>query len=202
MATFTSVPLPVCSQCGDPVDRVGLCSRCRVSPPHIDGIRSLFIFSGVLREVVHQFKYNGIKVLAAPLGQAMVELCAAVGGSVDIVVPVPLHRARIRERGYNQSSLLAGVVAGQLGLDLNERDLCRRRSTRPQVGLDIVGRRANVTDAFACNSEAFSGRQVLLIDDVCTTGATLEACAAALYGGGVRAVFAVTLARAHWQSVR
>lgn len=115
---------------------------------------------------------------------------------MDIIVPVPLHTTRLRERGYNQAALLAREMARQVGLAVDERTLLRQRSTAPQVELDIEQRKENVHGAFRCSSDALAGRRVLLIDDVCTTGATLEACAVAVQEGGADCVWALTLARA------
>ena len=114
----------------------------------------------------------------------------------DVVVPVPLHTARLRERGSNQAALLAREMARRVGLVVEEQTLVRWRVTAPQVELDARQRKENVRDAFRCSGDALAGKQVLLIDDVYTTGATLEACAVALYEGGARDVRALTLARA------
>jgi ComF family protein len=116
---------------------------------------------------------------------------------VDVVVPVPLHTARLRERGYNQAALLARELAQQAGLPIDEGTLVRKRATAPQVELNAKQRKENVHGAFYCSGNALTGKRVLLIDDVCTTGATLEACAVALYENGARSVQALTLARAN-----
>jgi ComF family protein len=115
----------------------------------------------------------------------------------DVVVPVPLHATRLRERGYNQAGLLARELAQQTKLSIDEQTLARERATAPQVELNARQRRENVHDAFRCSSDGLAGSRVLLVDDVCTTGATLEACAIALRKGGARSVQALTLARAH-----
>jgi len=114
----------------------------------------------------------------------------------DVVVPVPLHAARLRERGYNQAALLAREMAHRVGLAVDEHTLTRQRATAPQVELDAEQRKENVHDAFLCTSSVLAGRHVLLVDDVCTTGSTLEACAVALQKGGACDVWALTLARA------
>jgi ComF family protein len=163
----------------------------------IERIRSVVYLEGAVREAIHQFKYDGRTVLVEPLVDLMAAYWTEHPMSVDVVVPVPLHAARLRERGYNQAALLARELARRIGLPLNERVLVRQRATTPQVGLDARQRRENVQDAFSCSSNDLAGKRVLLIDDVCTTGATLEACAVALYGGGAGSVQALTLARAH-----
>jgi len=118
----------------------------------------------------------------------------------DVLVPVPLHTARLRERGYNQAALLAREMSRRVGLAVDEQTLVRQRATAPQVELDAAQRRENVRDAFHCSGNGLAGKRVLLIDDVCTTGATLEACAIALYDEGeARGVQALTLARAGYR---
>jgi ComF family protein len=174
----------------------GLCARCMTSPLQIDGIRSVVYFEGTLREAVHLFKYHGRAVLAEPMGGLMAAYWAQNGMEVDVVVPVPLHVSRVRERGYNQAVLLAREMARRAGLAVDEEVLVRQRATASQVDLDAQQRKENVRAAFRCCSDRLAGQRVLLIDDVCTTGATLEACAAALYEGGARSVQALTLARA------
>jgi ComF family protein len=132
-----------------------------------------------------------------PLADLMVDYWRRVPLPVDVIVPVPLHRSRLRERGYNQATLLAQALGAQVGLRVCEDWLVRTRATAPQVGLDASARKMNVIDAFQCrNGDAVAGQRVLLVDDVCTTGATLESCSLALHRAGARSVWALTLARA------
>jgi len=153
-------------------------------------------FEGVLREAVHQLKYDGRTVLAGPLGGLMAAYWMQHPMPVDVVVPVPLHTARLRERGYNQAALLARELARRVGLAVDGQTLIRQRATAPQVELNARQRRENVREAFHCVGDGLAGKQVLLVDDVCTTGATLEACAVALHDEGrVSSVQALTLAR-------
>lgn len=116
--------------------------------------------------------------------------------SVDVVVPVPLHKHRLRRRGFNQAAYLARELAKQVHLTVDEGILVRHRPTAPQVDLDAEHRRENVRDAFRCVERRAIAKRVLLIDDVCTTGSTLEACALALRQGGATSVRALTVARA------
>jgi ComF family protein len=162
----------------------------------IERIRAVVYFEGVLREALHQLKYRGHTALAEPLGDLMAAYWAQHAIPADVVVPVPLHATRLRERGYNQAALLARALARRVGLALDEQTLVRQRATAPQVDLDARQRKENVHDAFCCSARTLAGQQVVLVDDVCTTGATLEACAVALYEGGARSVQALTLARA------
>jgi len=152
-------------------------------------------FDGVLQKAIHHFKYLNVRGLAKPLGDLLLAQMNDPAPPVDVIVPVPLHRQRERERGYNQAALLARRLAQRTGLPLAEHALRRTRQTPPQVGLSAPERWANVAGAFACGSPDLSTRHPLLVDDVCTTGATLSACARALRAGGAETVWAVTLAR-------
>jgi len=196
LSQIPRVEHPFCTRCGDKVATEGLCARCRTSPLRIERIRSAVYFKGALREAIHHLKYKGRTALAKPLGNLMTTYWQQHPMAVDVVVPVPLHAARLRERGYNQAALLARELAQQAGLPIDEETLVRKRATAPQVELNAKQRKENVRDAFYCSGNALAGKRVLLIDDVCTTGATLEACAVALCENGARSVQALTLARA------
>jgi ComF family protein len=187
---------PFCARCGDAVETGQLCERCRVSPLQIESVQSVAYFEGFIQEAIHHLKYDGHFALAEPLGGLMADHWAERAWPIDVVVPVPLHAKRLRERGYNQAGLLAREMARQAGLPLDERTLVRSRATTSQVELNAAQRKDNVRDAFSCVDERLAGKRVLLIDDVCTTGSTLEACAAALYEKGAQQVRALTLARA------
>lgn len=189
---------PVCRRCGCALPQDGLCDRCRALPSNLDGILALAVFADPLRQAIHALKYENNTTLAAPLGSMMVELWQR--GSVpqaDLILPVPLHTRRQAERGYNQSRLLARVLGRGVGVPVDEYILTRQRPTLPQVGLDVVERQQNVEGAFACRGDV-RGKTLVVVDDVCTTGATLEACAAALRAGGAAGVWGFTLARARW----
>ncbi len=189
---------PFCIRCGRKLDDPAstLCPQCRAAPLKIERIRSVFTFEGVIREAIHRLKYDGITALAPPLGRLMAEHWLTHPMQSDMIVPVPLHRERVRKRGFNQARLLAGELSERTNLAMDDTTLVRHRATASQVGLDVEQRKANVQDAFRCTSRRLANRQVLLIDDVCTSGSTLEACAVALRGGGVDSVQALTLARA------
>ena len=196
----------VCRRCGRPTPgRDGLtaaerelCAVCRRTPSSLDGIVAVAVFAQPLREAIHSLKYNDSRRLAQPLGSQMAATWREIGPPADIIISVPLHADRLTERGYNQSDLLAAVLSEKTGLPLDTRLLTRSRATQPQVKLGVHERRQNVAGAFHCPYEV-AGKRLVLIDDVCTTGATLEACATALRAGGARAVWGFTLARARWQ---
>ena len=188
---------PVCSRCGRPLrSPEDLCPQCRHSPHEIDGIRSVVVFEGSLRQAIHHLKYTGRSSLAEPLGSFLSAYWRACPLPADLIVPVPLHAARWRERGYNQSTLLATQLSRASGLPLIEAALIRIRATAPQITLNAAEREANVSGAFEAHADLVHGRRVLLVDDVCTTGATLAACSQALKQAGATSVWALTLARA------
>jgi len=188
---------PLCPLCGYPSSENLVCPQCQRSPLAIDGIRSVAFFEGPLRQAVHAFKYQGLCTLAVPLARMMSACWQCEPLPADVIVPVPLHRRRLRERGYNQAGLLAQVLCRESNLPLYEDWLVRAKATSPQVELDAWARRKNVTGAFlCCQPEAVEGQRVLLIDDVCTTGSTLESCSLALRQAGARSVWAFTLGRA------
>jgi len=186
---------PRCPLCWQPERRGEACGRCARTRPAFAGARSLYVFQGPVREAVHALKYNHLSALARPMGGMMAACVEAEALPVDLVVPVPLFGRRQRLRGYNQSALLAREVARLNGLPLAEGGLARRRDTPPQArSVDAEARRRNVADAFA-ERRRVEGRRVLLIDDVMTTGATLDACARALRQAGAASVWALTFAR-------
>ncbi len=187
---------PYCIRCGLPINAGILCPRCSRSSLVIDCIRSPFVYQGLAREAVHQLKYKRIKALAEPLARLLAEYLRATQLSVDVLVAVPLHPRRPRERGYNQSALLAMELGRLAGLPVIEGSLIRLRNTASQVRITAAEpRRDNVRDAFGCKGHDFGGRHVLLVDDVCTTAATLDACARALKEAGAASVFGLALAR-------
>jgi len=187
---------PRCPLCWQPERRGEACGRCARTRPAFAGARSLYLFQGPVREAVHALKYNHLSALARPMGELIAAYLKTEELPVDLVVPVPLFGRRRRVRGYNQSALLARELARLDGLPLAERGLSRRRDTPPQArSVDAEARRRNVAGAFAANGRRVEGRRVLLIDDVMTTGATLDACAQALREGGAASVWALTFAR-------
>lgn len=185
---------PRCGVCWAPRGRRGAarCDRCIASPPSFVALRAPFRFSGPARRALLEAKFRGVTRLLEPLA-------AAAAASVprrwaaDVVAAVPLHARRERRRGYNQSEIAARTVAAALGLPLDRSLLLRVRPTPPQAGLGAEARATNLRDAFAV-----AGRppeRVLLVDDVTTTGATMQAAAEALRRAGAAVVYALALAR-------
>ena len=151
---------------------------------------------GLLRQALLALKYEHAPQLAEPLGARLAERFLRLRWEAELVVPVPLHASREHERGYNQSQLVGDVLAQRLGIPQQPAALRRVVATRAQVGLDLQERRQNVHNAFVADTHLVNGRDVLLVDDVYTTGATLSACAQALQDAGIRTVYGLTLTRA------
>lgn len=172
-----------------------ICPACLKVEGAADGVRSVFYFEGPIKEAIYQLKYHNIRAAARFLATFMARYLTGETIPGDVVVPVPLHPRRLRERGYNQSALLAREVARLDGLAYSEA-LVRTSYSLPQVKASgLAARRENVKGAFTCARDSVKGRQVLLIDDVVTSGSTLDACALALKSQGAESVWALTLAR-------
>lgn len=144
---------------------------------------------------MHRFKYQGWRHLAEPLALLLAERVVVEGLAASEIVPVPLHPGRLRQRGFNQAELLERQLRRRLGLARPPGELVRIRSTPPQVGRDRRHRLENVRGAFTWRGADLGGRPVLVVDDVATTGATLDACASALRSGGAGSVIGITVAR-------
>lgn len=194
-----------CSGCGlffrgaAALHGTGLCRLCRQGVFVFRQARSFAPYEGALRGLIHCLKYNGFRPLARPLAGYLAEVLERLeGGSWDLILPIPLHPRRQRERGFNQAELLAARLAKLAGLPLAATDCIRVRETRPQTGLRAAERRRNVAGAFDVpRPQRVKSRRLLLVDDVLTTGATADACAQALLAAGAEGVWVVTLARAN-----
>ena len=187
---------PLCPRCGRPQPSGILCPSCVTWQAKIDGIRSPFRFDGVMRQAIHQLKYRNLRALVIPLAKMLQDYLVDNPMPAEVLVAVPLHPKRLRERGYNQSSLLARELNRLINLPLAEGCLIRRHHTPPQARTATVEeRRRNTADAFVCRDHRLRDKTVLLIDDVSTSGATLDACAAALKDAGAGSVWGLVVAR-------
>ena len=180
--------------------RRAICDRSvvRELPAHplvIEKIRSVALFEGVLRQAIHRFKYERLAGLAEPFGEMLADYWRGELLTADWLIPVPLHPSRERDRGYNQSELLARSLARRVDVPVSSKGLRRTRATAVQMTLNAAQRRENVAGAFECIEARVRGARVMLIDDVGTTGATLDACAQAVLKAGAASVMGLTLAR-------
>lgn len=171
----------------------GRCALCRRGLRGFDAAYSFGAYEGVLRELIHLFKYARMRPLAGPLGEILARAIPR-DQTFDAVVPVPLHWRRRWQRGFNQSALLAAAIGRRYGIPVRTA-LRRVRATPTQAGLTNARRRSNVAGAFRARKAQVAGRRILLVDDVMTTGATAGACAVALKSAGARYVALLALAR-------
>lgn len=193
---------PRCGCCGHPFEsRIGedhLCGPCITDPPPFSAARAALLFEGSTRELIHQFKYGKRVILRRPLGllaASHLDDFAREFGA-DLILPVPLHVKRLRQRGFNQAILLGEVFAHRWGMALSRNNLRRIRWTEPQVNLGASERAANVKGAFAiANSKGISGKRIFLVDDVYTTGSTAKECCRVLMKCGAAEVAVLTVAR-------
>ena len=186
---------PLCRRCGRELEFARSSCGCRSRLRALSRARAAAAYEGPLEKAIHRFKYEGWRCLAPTLAGLLGDRLAVEPWPAALVLAVPLHERRLRQRGYNQSELLARELRGRLRLSAPPGGLLRLRDTPPQVGLDRLRRQANVADAFAWRGPPLSGAPVLLVDDVTTTGATLEACARALRSVGSGPVLGLTVAR-------
>lgn len=186
---------PSCRERVQPLDAP--VSGASLGVKSLNGIRSAGVYRPPLSLAIREFKYHRRTDLAASLGELLASTWRDSAVFVDFVAPVPLHDNRLRERGYNQAELLAVEFCRASGLPLVAPGLlARHRDTEHQVVLGLAERRQNVKDAFVWNGPTLAGLTVLLVDDVATTGSTLEACAEALVQAGAAGAWALTVARA------
>lgn len=191
---------PLCTRCGRPFiteQPEHLCSQCLNRPYYFDLARAIVFYEGPILEAVHQFKFRKKIILAEALGKIGAERMPFDPAAFDLLIPVPLHARRLRERGFNQALLLLKEWAGSERGRINFKSLVRTRWTEPQVGLNYRERQRNIKGAFAVPDPlTVRGRKILLCDDVFTTGATANECARVLKEAGAVEVSVLTLARA------
>jgi ComF family protein len=200
-ATIEFIKPPRCQICSQPFDGMSgefECPNCRGTAFHFDCAVSVVRSRRVIRELIHRVKYNReiwiMKILGRILLQGLADSRLS-GQEFDAIVPVPLHSKRLREREFNQAALLAGQLSRAAGTPMREV-LVRSRYTGTQTTLDRVERRQNLRNAFSLRKNVdVTDQNLLLIDDVLTTGSTLDACAAVLLEQGAESVRALTLAR-------
>ena len=199
---FTGIKSPICSLCGRPfsdgVEQDRVCEDCLRKRPSYDIARAPYLYDGALMTAIHELKYAQRSHLADSLGSLLASFAQSWIGELKgcLIMPVPLHPRRLRARGFNQSLLLAKCVAREIGAELDFLSLRRTRFTKPQTELSSEERKKNVRKAFeVLKPEVVKGRTIVLVDDVATTGSTLNECAKALKRVGADGVLCLVLAR-------
>ena len=192
---------PLCPRCGLPYPggRAHLCASCLKERRYFALHRTCALYEGALRETIHRFKYQGVFPLKQVLGDLLEPVLKGMRRElrVDVLVPVPLHIRRLRERGFNQALLLVKELSRRTGIPYQERALAKIKETPVQISLKKRERAKNLKGAFQVKDEgAIKGKRVVLVDDVYTTGATVNECARALLKAGAKQVAVLTVARA------
>ena len=187
----------ICQVCGEPYPGTFrfVCQRCQAEELYYSNLRSWAYFEGPIQRAIHKLKYKKDLGLGEKLAQPLVNLMLAANWDVDLITAVPLDGERQRDRGYNQSLCLARPLAWETGLPIAASIIKRIKKTKSQVGLSLEERKVNVNDAFWAEQKFVNGKTILIIDDVVTTGSTINSCAEALIKAKALKVYGLTLAR-------
>ncbi|HUE98624.1 MAG TPA: ComF family protein [Anaerolineales bacterium] len=187
---------PFCEKCGIPTKGSDSCEKCRLHPPAYRKMRSWAVFDSPIQNGLHTMKYRRNIGFGESIATQLVDFVHSLQWPVEILIPVPLGKKRLKERGYNQVSLVAQPLAYQLGLGYEPDALRKTRETRSQVGLTVSQRSENVHQAYQAEPKLVTRKSILIMDDVATTGSTISACTAALLSAGAQDVYVLTIARA------
>jgi len=188
---------PICQICGEPASggESATCRRCRASKIFYTAIRSWAYFEGPLQKAIHKLKYKKDLGLSEILAQPLIQLLAEQKWKIDLIIAIPLDGNRQRERGFNQSLYIARPIAWSNEIIIKPSAIRRVKITRSQVGLSLEERKNNVADVFCAEQKIVYGKSILVVDDVVTTGSTINSCAAALSKAGALRIYGLTLAR-------
>ncbi len=193
---------PLCNKCGFPLKGVsaknGSCSKCRNKLYYFDRALSVSEYSGITKKCIQLLKYKRKLKIGKNLSRIMLEFLKAHFNiaSIDLITAVPLHKTKLKERGFNQSELFADFIRLNLNLPASFNNLRRVRNTLSQYQLSLEKRQLNIKDAFDCNDKSFfKNKSVLIVDDIFTTGATLNECSRVLKNAGAKKVYTLTMAR-------
>lgn len=185
----------LCKKCGYPRGNASICKGCGEIHPHFIEQRSLAAYNGVIEKSVVRLKYKNDLAMGKVFARSLADLVVSSGWPVDVVVPVPLSKERLKSRGYNQAAVLARPLALQLNLPLEEKSISKIRDTATQVKLGARERQANLAGAYEPAGNNLRGRTVLVLDDVITTGSTINECAYAVLQAGAKEVYGISLGR-------
>ena len=190
---FLQIEPPFCPRCGMPSSTT--CLSCVSRKSVVEKHRAAFIYEGVVQELIRDMKFRSRKRAANALGHLLAIACANWEMEGDYIVPVPLHRSKLRKRGYNQAAVLAAPIAKQLNIPHAPHMLKRTRKTPPQSGLTPSAREQNLVNAFAFNTKKYdvTNKKIFLVDDIFTTGSTMNACAQMLLNHGAARVEGISL---------
>ena len=187
---------PFCERCGIPTRGAVICERCKLNPPAYRMMRSWAVFESPIQNGLHSLKYRRNLAFGESIAMQMSDFVSSLEWPIDVLIPVPLGKKRLKERGYNQVALVARPLAYQLEWRYEPDALWKKRETRSQVGLSVSQRSENVQDAYQADPTIVKQKSILIMDDVATTGSTISACTTALLSAGARDVYVLTIARA------
>lgn len=192
---------PICPLCGYPSIKTEICSNCQETPPPYTALRSWAEYEGPLREALHNLKYKNDLELGNVFSSALVTIIRALNWNFDFIIPMPISPNHYKVRGYNQSMVIARPIALALGISIANNLVERNKETRSQVNLNREERFKNLQSAFSANSAKLLNKKVLLVDDICTTGATISSCSKTLKDAGCSEIYCLTVARTliHYQ---
>jgi competence protein ComFC len=185
----------VCDICGLPQEHVGICKTCLADRPHFRALRAWAIFENPIQNALHKLKYRKDISMGDAIAFQMLSFIQKLNWQIDMIIPTPLGKQRMKERGYNQVAMIAKPLSVALQVEYAPNQLTRKKETRSQVGLTKVERKKNVEGAFQAGASV-KRKHIVVMDDVSTTGSTLSSIAEALYSGGAETVHALTVARA------
>lgn len=190
-----------CLRCDRPINNMGnYCVNCKNGTLYFKNNKSLFLYKPPINTVVRKLKYDNRKFLSDTFGNMLAGEVSRMDHDFDIVIPVPLFPKRQKKRGYNQSELLCGAMKEKLKMNVDTNVLIKIRNTRTQANLTRTERMENLSDAFMVKDRKMvKGKTILLVDDVFTTGTTINECAKTLIEAGAKAVYSITLAHAHFK---
>jgi competence protein ComFC len=187
----------LCKKCGYPLTgRDFICENCRTRPPEYMEMRSWAAFNGPARKALHSLKYHRNLAIGPILAQPLLGMLQKLNWPVDLVIPIPLSKSHFRRRGYNQTAQISITLAQKLNIEHLSNAVLRIKETETQISLDVNQRFTNLRDAFYGKPAKLNKRNILLIDDVITTGATMQNCTNALLKAGAQKVYCLSVARA------